>query len=70
MRDIKNYDVFKLAHEMVLKVYEETKKFPREEQYGLTNQMRRAAYSIPLNLIEGGARDSVGEFKHFVNISI
>lgn len=55
---------------MVLKIYSTTKKFPFEERYGLTSQLRRAGYSIPMNLIEGGARHGEGEFRQFVNIVI
>jgi four helix bundle protein len=69
-RNIKNYEVFQLAHQMVLKIYSTTKKFPSEERYGLTSQLRRAAYSIPMNLIEGGAKLGEGEFRRFVDISI
>ncbi|NOZ60393.1 MAG: four helix bundle protein [Calditrichaeota bacterium] len=69
-RNIRNYDVFKLSHEMVLKIYEVTKSFPKEERYGLTSQLRRAAYSIPMNLIEGGAKNSEGEFRRFVDIAV
>lgn len=68
-REIKKYEVFKLAHQMVLKIYSTTKKFPVEERYGLTSQLRRADYSIPMNLIEGGARQGEGEFRQFVNIA-
>ena len=68
-REIKKYEVFKKAHQLVLKVYSITKKFPAEERYGLVSQMRRSAYSIPMNLIEGGARDSEAEFRYFVNIA-
>ena len=69
-RNIRNYDVFKISHKMVLKIYEVTKTFPREERYGLTSQLRRSAYSIPMNLIEGGAKNSEGEFRRFVDIAI
>jgi four helix bundle protein len=46
-----------------------TQSFPKEEQYGLTAQMRRAAVSIPSNLAEGAARSSKKEFAQFVSIS-
>jgi four helix bundle protein len=68
-RNIKKYEVFKHAHSLVLKVYAITKQFPPEEKYGLSNQMRRSAYSIPMNLIEGGARNSEAEFRQFINIA-
>lgn len=68
-REIKKYDVFKKAHHLVLQIYQVTKHFPPEERFGLASQMRRSAYSIPMNLIEGGSRESEAEFRHFVSIS-
>jgi len=56
MRNIDKYTVFQKSHELVLKIYEITNRFPKEELYGLSLQMRRAAYSIPMNLKEGGRR--------------
>ena len=70
MRDIKKYEVFHKSHTMTLEIYKITGDFPVEEKYGLTNQLRRAAYSIPMNLIEGGARTGEKEFAQFINISI
>jgi len=69
-RNIKNYEVFKLSHQMVLRIYAVTKKFPADEKFGLTSQLRRSAYSIPMNLIEGGARLGEGEFRQAVNIAV
>jgi four helix bundle protein len=69
MRDINNYEVFKKAHSLTLKVYDITKNYPKEEQFGLISQMRRAAYSIPMNLKEGGI-GSEAEFFRYVRISI
>ena len=69
-RNIKKYEVFQLAHQMVLKIYETTKDFPPEERYGLTSQLRRSAYSVPMNLIEGGAKLGESEFRRFVDIEI
>lgn len=51
-RDIENYEVFQLAHSLVLKIYRITQNFPSEEKFGLVLQMRRSAYSIPMNLNE------------------
>jgi len=68
MRNIDNYTVFQKSHELVLRVYEITKRFPKEELYGLTLQMRRSAYSIPMNLKEGGV-GSEKEFLRYVKIA-
>ena len=54
------------AIELVTHVYDETKALPREEIYGLTSQMRRAAVSIPSNIAEGQGRHSTGEFRQFL----
>ena len=50
-------------------IYELTASFPKEEQYGLTSQMRRAAVSIPSNIAEGAGRGSNKEFRQFVMIA-
>ena len=66
MPDIWNYDVFKLADRLVLDVYRLTNHSPDDERFGLTAQMRRAAYSIPMNLVEGASRGSTKDFNRFV----
>jgi four helix bundle protein len=66
MPDIWKYDVFKLADRPVLEVYRLTSHFPDDERFGLTAQTRRAAYSIPMNLVEGTSRGSTKEFNRFV----
>ena len=70
MRDIRNYDVFKLADRLALTVYRLTVTFPNEERYGLASQMRRAALSVPINLVEGAARSGARDFAHFVDIAL
>ena len=70
MRDIRKYEVFQLADQLVLEVYRVSAKFPKTEMYGLTDQMRRAAASIPMNLAEGAARAGAKEFAQFVNIGV
>ncbi len=67
---IENMEVFKKSHTLVLEIYNSTSKFPKEEIYGLTSQMRRAAYSIPMNLAEGYARNYNQEYIHFISIAI
>jgi four helix bundle protein len=62
-------DVWKEAHQLVLETYIITKGFPKEEQYALTSQMRRAGYSIPLNIVEGYSRQGTKEYLQFLNIA-
>jgi four helix bundle protein len=70
MRDVRKYEVFQLADQLVLEVYRITANFPKSEMFGLAGQMRRAAASIPMNLAEGAARAGAKEFAQFVNIAI
>ena len=51
-------DVWNFAHEFVLEIYKITKKFPEDEKYGLTDQLRRAASSIPANIAEGNGKQT------------
>jgi four helix bundle protein len=62
-------DVFKVSREFVLNCYKETKLFPNEEKFALTQQIRRAALSVHLNLAEGSSRKSLTERKRFYEIS-
>jgi len=55
--------------ELVRQVYADTRSFPKEELFGLTQQMRRAAISIPSNLAEGAARQGAKEYAHFISIA-
>jgi four helix bundle protein len=57
------------AMKLVVMVYHVTARFPREEIYGLTAQVRRAASSIPSNIAEGAARNSPREFHQFLGVS-
>ena len=69
MKSVEELDVFKLAHELTLKVYGLSGKFPKEESFGLVAQMRRAASSVGMNLVEGSMRLNSREFRHFVGIA-
>jgi four helix bundle protein len=69
MKRVEDLDVFKLSHSLALEIFELTKTFPEEEKFGLISQMRRAAYSIPMNLIEGAHRLSSKEYRRFVGIA-
>jgi four helix bundle protein len=63
-------EVWKLADELASQVYKATKNFPKEEIYGITSQLRRAALSIPTNIVEGYSRKGNKELAHFINISL
>ncbi len=69
MRDHKKLRAFELADDLVMAVYAATRFFPREEQSGLTSQLRRAAISIASNIVEGCARNSEGDFLHFLDMA-
>ncbi len=61
--------VWKRSIEMTLAIYSVTKGFPKEELFGLTNQMRRAAVAVASNIAEGYGRNTKGEYKQFLGIS-
>jgi four helix bundle protein len=67
MRPHDKLDVWRKAVEFVIEVYKATERFPREEKFGLTSQVRRAAFSIPTNIAEGAARRSSREFVYFLS---
>ena len=67
--DHKELDVWNAGVDFVVQVYESTKVFPKEELYGLTNQIRRAAVSIPSNIAEGDERETNKESIRFFYIA-
>ncbi len=69
MRDYKKIRAWEAADKLVLKIYEVTKRFPKEEMYGLTSQMRRAVISIPANIAEGSGRASQKEYLQYLYIA-
>jgi four helix bundle protein len=69
MKDFKELKVWHKAHELTIALYAASKSFPREEIYGLTSQLRRAAVSIGANIAEGCGRRSDGEFVRFLQIA-
>ena len=69
MRDHTKLRAFELANEVAVLIYRATKGFPKEEIYGLTSQMRRAAISVPSNIVEGCARESQAEYLRFLEIA-
>ncbi|OGZ58601.1 MAG: hypothetical protein A3F94_02585 [Candidatus Spechtbacteria bacterium RIFCSPLOWO2_12_FULL_38_22] len=66
---IKDNPLTQKADEIARLVYKTSKKFPKDELYGLTSQLRRAAVSIILNIIEGFARKGTKEYRNFLYIS-
>src|SRR5215475_9980773 len=69
MRDYTKIEAWRLADDLIVSVYERTRSFPREEVYGLTSQLRRAAYSVPANIVEGASRESKKDYLHFSYIA-
>ena len=73
MTEIKNYTdlrIYQEGYKLVLDMYKITRNYPIEEKYEIVSQIRRAAYSIPLNIAEGWGRKSKLEFKRFLKMSL
>jgi four helix bundle protein len=68
MEDFKHLKVWSKTHQLTLAIYESTRRFPNDETYGLTSQMRRSASSIGANIAEGCGRRSDAEMKRFLQI--
>jgi four helix bundle protein len=69
VRDHTKLRAFELVDDVVVKIYQATKCFPKDEMYGLTSQMRRAAVSAPSNIVEGCARESKIEYCRYLEIA-
>jgi four helix bundle protein len=69
VRSFRDLVVWQRSIQTAVAVYRLTQKFPKEETYGLTSQMRRAAVSIPSNIAEGHGRLSTGEYRQFLGVA-
>ena len=62
--------VWQKADELAYQIYLVTKLFPKDERFGLTSQLRRAALSVPTNIVEGSGRQNKGELRYFLNVAL
>lgn len=69
MRDYTKIEAWKLADDLTVAIYRATQIFPREETYAIISQIRRAACSVPANIVEGSSRDSKRDYLHFLYIA-
>lgn len=70
MRDYHQLQIWQRSHQLVLRLYELTKNFPKGELFGLTSQIRRACVSIPTNIAEGCGKDSITELARYIQIAM
>jgi len=69
MKSFRELKVWEKGHELTLAVYKATARFPNEERYGLTSQMRRSSVSVPANIAEGCGRGSDADLARFLQIA-
>ena len=70
MQNFKELKVWEKAHQITLSIYKVSATFPKEEIYSLTNQLRRAASSVPANIAEGCGKQTKADFANFLNIAL
>jgi four helix bundle protein len=70
MMPYERFTAWKATHELAIAVYQTTRAFPPDERYGLTSQMRRAAFSAAANIAEGAAKRGSVEFRRFLDIAL
>ena len=70
MKDFRQLKVWEKSHQPALAIYKITAKFPKEELYGLTSQVRRASMSIPTNIAEGCGRNTDADFARFLQMAM
>ena len=69
MRDYRKIEAWQLADDLTVAIYQKTQGFPKEELYGVTSQIRRAAVSTPSNIAEGQGRQTETDFRRFLSIA-
>ena len=69
MRNYRDIQVWQRSHQLTLTIYKMIESFPASEQYALTSQMKRAAYSVPMNIAEGCGKSSEADFVRFLEIA-
>ena len=70
MRPFDRLEAGRVAYDLALAVYRETKTWPQDERFGLIAQVRRAAFSIPANIAEGASRRGRKDFARYLNIAL
>jgi len=68
-RNFRNIKAWQYADDLAVLVYSKTRSFPKEELYGITSQLRRAAVSVPANIAEGASREHKKEYLHFLYVA-
>ena len=69
MQDYKKIRVWQLSHAFSVAVYQVTARFPPDEKFRLIHQLRKAAHSVPTNIVEGSSRDCAADYAHFLNMA-